>query len=108
MKPGAHPWRASGSGVRLLARVSPRSAREGVGGLAETPAGRALEVRVRAVAAEGEANRAVERVVADWLGVAKSRVRIAQGGRARVKTLAIEGEPVALAAALAARLARLQ
>ena len=104
MRTGAHPWRATGSGVRLLARVTARSACDDVGGLTETPAGRALEVRVRAVAAEGEANRAVEKTVADWLGVAKSRVRIAQGGKSRVKTLAIDGEPGALVAALAARL----
>jgi uncharacterized protein YggU (UPF0235/DUF167 family) len=88
-------------------RVTPKSARDGVEGTAETAQGPALAVRVRAVADKGEANRAVEAVVAQWLGVAKRSVAVAAGGKSRVKTLAIAGQPVRLAALIETRLAEL-
>ena len=71
----------------------------------ETREGPALKVRVRAVADKGEANRAVESVVAQWLGVAKTRVTVAAGSKSRVKTLDIEGEPGDLQTLIAARVA---
>jgi len=89
-------------------RVTPKSSREGVDGLAETAQGPALTVRVRAAADKGEANRAVELVVADWLGVAKSSVAVAVGGKSRVKTLAVTGEPARLARLIEARLTELR
>ena len=89
-------------------RVTPKASREGVEGMAETAQGPALAVRVHAVADKGEANRAVELVVAAWLGVAKSSVSLAAGGKSRVKTLAVTGEPARLAAVIEARLAELR
>jgi len=84
-------------------RVTPKSTREGVDGLMATPQGTALAVRVRAVADKGEANRAVEAVVAEWLGVPKSAVEVGAGGKSRVKTLIIAGDQAALEARLATR-----
>ncbi len=104
----AQLWRADRAGVRLLVRVTPKSAREGVDGLTETAHGKALTVRVRAAADKGEANRAVEMVVADWLGVAKSSVAVWAGGKSRIKTLLITGEPAKLGAVLDARVGKLQ
>jgi hypothetical protein len=104
----AHVWRADRSGVRLLVRVTPKSAREGVDGLVKTAHGQALTVRVRAVADKGEANRAAEMVVAEWLGVARSSVAVSAGGKSRIKTLLIAGEPANLGAALDARLGKLR
>jgi len=104
----AHVWRTDRNGVRLLVRVTPKSTREGVDVLVETPHGQALTVRVRAAADKGEANRAVEMVVAQWLGVAKSSVAVSAGGKSRIKTLLIAGEPAKLGAALDARLGKLQ
>ena len=89
-------------------RVSPKSAREGIDGVVETAQGPALTVRVRAVAEKGEANRAVEMAVAAWLGVPKSSVAVTAGGKSRVKTVVVAGEPARLAALLATRVAELQ
>jgi hypothetical protein len=93
--------------VRLLVRVTPKSARDGVEGVAETAEGVALKVRVRAVAEDGKANRAVEQVLAGWLGVARTRVAVARGEASRVKTLFVSGETAALETLLAQRLAGL-
>jgi uncharacterized protein len=93
--------------VRLLVRVTPKSARDSVEGVAETVEGPALRVRVRALAEDGKANRAVEQVLAGWLGVAKTRVAVAKGDTSRVKTLFVSGETAALETLLARRLAGL-
>jgi uncharacterized protein len=103
----AQPWRVGGAGIRMLVRATPKSARDGVDGLAETPQGPALAVRVRAAPDKGEANRAVERAVAEWLGVAKSSVAVSAGGKARVKTVEVAGDPARLAALIETRLAGL-
>jgi hypothetical protein len=92
----------------MLVRVSPKSTREGVDGMVETPHGLALMVRVRAVAEKGEANRAVERVIAAWIGVGKSSVAVAAGGKSRVKTVEIAGEPAELAAMIQTRIGKLR
>jgi uncharacterized protein len=102
-----HPqaWRASKTGLSLVTRVTPKSAQDAVDGLVETAEGPALKVRVRAVAEDGLANRSVESVVAQWLGLAKSRVSVAQGAKSRVKTLNVHGEPGELENLIAARVA---
>ncbi len=91
----------------LAVRVSPRSARDGIDGLAETPEGPAVKVRVRAAPADGEANAAVAAVVAQWLGLAGSQVTVARGHKSRVKMLEIGGEPGVLEKLVAARIAAL-
>lgn len=101
-------WREGKGGLRVLARVTPKSSRDGVEGVTESAQGPALTVRVRAVAGDGEANRAVEAVVAKWLGVAKGCVSVAAGGKSRIKTLDIAGNPEALASLMHARVAELQ
>lgn len=107
MAVGVHPWRADKAGLRLLARVTPKSAMDAVEGVGPTPKGPALKVRVRAVADKGEANAAVEGVVAKWLGLPRTRISIAQGHKSRLKTLAIAGVPAELEALVAARVAAL-
>ena len=52
--------------------------------------GETLVVAVREPAREGLANEAVRRRLADWLGVAPSRVRLVRGERARIKTFEID------------------
>ncbi|TMJ72363.1 MAG: hypothetical protein E6G91_10750 [Alphaproteobacteria bacterium] len=104
----AQPWRADPAGVRLLVRVTPKSAREGIDGVVETAQGPALTVRVRAVAEKGEANRAVEMVVAGWLGVPKSSVAVTAGGKSRLKTVLVTGQPDRLAALVELYVSRLQ
>ena len=89
-------------------RVSPRSAREGIDGVVETARGPALTMRVRAVAEKGEANRAVEVVVARWLGVPNSSVAVTAGGKSRLKTVLVTGQPGRLAALVELYVSRLQ
>jgi uncharacterized protein YggU (UPF0235/DUF167 family) len=108
MAAAAHPWRADKAGLRLLARVTPKSSVDAVEGVMETAEGLALKVRVRAVAQDGEANAAVERVVARWLDLPRTRVAVAQGHKSRVKTLAVGGAPAELEALVAARVAALR
>ena len=76
--------------------------------MVETAQGPALQVRVRAVAEDGAANAAVEWVVAQWLGLAKTRVRIARGSKSRIKTIDIAGPAGELDALLTARIAALE
>lgn len=102
------PWRTSPTGVRLIARVTPKAAQDGVDGMVHTSEGLALKVRVRAVADKGAANAAVEKVVAGWLGVARTRVSIVQGGKSRTKTLDIGGAPRELEPLIAARIGALR
>ena len=59
-----------------------------------------LAVRVRAAPVEGEANAAMERVLAHALGVRASAVRVVRGGQSRLKAVEIEGmDPARLAEA---------
>ena len=104
---GARVWRTGEGGLRLLVRVTPKSAHDSVDGLVTTAEGRALKVRVRAVAEGGKANGAAEKVVADWLGLARSRARVVQGHKSRTKTLDLAGEPGEIDALVARRVAAL-
>lgn len=101
-------WRAAKSGISLLVRATPGASRDGVDGTVETAEGLALRVRVRAAAESGKANRSVEIVVAEWLGLSKTRVTVVRGGKSRVKTLDIGGDPRELEFLMAARIAALQ
>ena len=88
-----HPWQMSAGGAQLRVRVTPKSARDAVEGMEQTADGPAIKIRVRAVPADGEANAAAERLIAKWLGVPRSAVRLVAGGKSRVKTIAITGNP---------------
>lgn len=91
-------WRAGKGGVSLRVRVTPKAGSDAVDGLCDTPAGPALKVRVRAIADKGEANASVEKVVAAWLGLPRTHVAVAAGGKSRVKSLQIDGDAAALGA----------
>jgi uncharacterized protein YggU (UPF0235/DUF167 family) len=104
---GAEPWSVTGDGVRLRVRLTPKSARDSVEGLAETAEGSALQVRVRAVPQDSAANAALENLIARWLGVPKSSITLLRGTRSRVKTIAVWGAPAELEARIAAKLAEL-
>jgi uncharacterized protein len=108
MAAAARPWRVGNGCVSMLARVTPKSSRDAVDGLAQTAQGPAVQVRVRAIAEDGRANAAVEWVVAQWLGLAKTRVRVARGSKSRIKTIDISGPAGELEALLAARIAALE
>lgn len=72
--------------ARLNAIVKPRSSRREV-----SVVGESLVVRVPAPPAGGQANEMCLALVADWLGVAKSRVSLLRGARHRQKVIGVSG-----------------
>lgn len=69
-------------------RVTPRSARPGIGEWKADPAGRPfVEVRVSAAPADGAANEEVVKLLAKALGLPKSRLTIVSGHTARLKRI---------------------
>jgi uncharacterized protein (TIGR00251 family) len=104
MNAGTQPWRMGAGCVIVRVRVSPKSSKDTIDGVGPTAEGPALKVRVRAVPADGEANAAVEHLLADWIGVPKSSVSVSSGHRSRVKSLQILGDSTSLQTRLAARL----
>jgi len=99
------PWCADPDGLRLFVRASAKASRAGVDGVVETARGPALAVRVRAGPQKGEANRAVEAAVADWLDVPKSSVAVTAGGKSRLKTVVVAGDTAHLVALIETRAA---
>jgi len=73
--------------VTIAVRVTPRSARDEIGGWREGE----LLVRVTAPPEGGRANAAVSVLIAKALGVPKSSVTVVRGGASRHKSIAIEG-----------------
>ena len=59
-----------------------------------------LKARVRAVAEDNKANRAIEKLIAKRLGLAKSGVTVISGETSRSKDIRIEGDPDDLSARL--------
>ncbi|MEM9028515.1 MAG: DUF167 family protein [Pseudomonadota bacterium] len=91
--------RARGNGCDIRVRVTPKAARDEVAGTVDSPDGPALAVRVRAALDGGKANAAACQAVADWLGIATSRVALVRGMTSRIKTMRVDTElrPVAQA-----------
>jgi uncharacterized protein (TIGR00251 family) len=74
----------------LAIRVTPRSAKPGIGGWRDGADGREeLEIRVAAAPADGAANEAVIRLLATAFGISRSEVPIVAGAASRHKRLAI-------------------
>jgi uncharacterized protein (TIGR00251 family) len=95
------PWTAVPDGIVLNVRLTPKGGRDAIEGIERGADGRAmLKARVRAAASEGEANAALEGLLARMLHIAPRRVILVAGARARVKRVKIEGSGEALAAAL--------
>lgn len=77
-------------GVRVKVRLTPRASRDEIAGLRDGGEG-ALAVRVTAPPAENRANRALCKLIARELGIAKGRVVVVAGGKSRDKVVEIEG-----------------
>jgi uncharacterized protein len=93
---------ATGNGLRLAVRLTPRAARNGLDGTVAGPDGRpALRLRVAAPPVEGAANAALVAFVAEALRMRRSDVAIVAGERGRSKTLHLSGDPATLLARLA-------
>ena len=88
-------------GVALEVRLTPRSGRDAIEGVERRSDGRiVLKARVRAAPFEGQANKALRRLLAHELGLAPRRVEITAGEGARIKRFRIAGDPRMLDAAL--------
>lgn len=91
------PWIASGEGVTLHVRLTPKADRDRIEGLLDLANGRqVIAARVRAVPEKGAANNALAGLIARQLGVPKSAVSLAAGATSRIKTVRIDGAPEAL------------
>ena len=78
--------------ARLAVRLTPRGGRDRIDGWGRDDAGRAfLKARVSAPPADGEANAALEALIAKTLKVSRGAVRIVSGETARVKQVEIDG-----------------
>jgi uncharacterized protein YggU (UPF0235/DUF167 family) len=94
----AQAWTPVTGGLKLKVRVTPRGGRDAVEGLG-ADAGEAPHVKLRVAAApvDGDANDAVVRLLAKWLGVPKSKIEVISGATMRLKTVLVGGDPQALA-----------
>ncbi len=78
--------------MRLHVRLTPRASADRIDGWSQDADGRrVLAVRVRAQPIEGQANAALEALLAKALGVKRSAVSVARGGQSRLKAVEIEG-----------------
>jgi uncharacterized protein YggU (UPF0235/DUF167 family) len=75
------------SEARIAVRLQPRAARDEIVGVREG----VLHARVCAARVEGEANRALCRLIAHTAGVAPSRVAVFRGLRGRSKVVCVAG-----------------
>jgi uncharacterized protein (TIGR00251 family) len=97
------PWTRVETGLRLAVRLTPRANRNGLDGVMTGADGRpVLQLRVAAPPVEGAANTALIRFLAEALGLRRGDIAIVAGETARVKRVALSGDPAALEAALKA------
>jgi uncharacterized protein YggU (UPF0235/DUF167 family) len=81
-----------GGTARIVVRLTPRGGGDRLDGWASDAAGRSfLKVRVSAPPVDGEANLALERLLARALGASRSAVAIVAGATARLKQVEIAG-----------------
>jgi uncharacterized protein (TIGR00251 family) len=74
----------------IAIKVTPRSARPGIGGWRSGADGREeLEVRVSAAPADGEANAAVIKLLSKELGIPRSAIAIVSGETSRYKRISL-------------------
>jgi uncharacterized protein (TIGR00251 family) len=98
---------ATKSGVVLKVRLTPKSSRDAIDGLAEFGGETVLKARVRAVPEAGRANAALTKLIAAWLELPARDVSVAQGTKSRLKHVAIEGDASELVRLIETRLSAL-
>lgn len=80
------------SSSRLSVRLTPRSGRDAVLGLKNSEGLLEVQACVTAPPDNGKANKALCKLIASELGIAKSKVEVAQGKTSRHKRLAIDAD----------------
>jgi uncharacterized protein len=106
-KPLVLSLRKNRDGVILPVRLTPKSSRDEIVGVEDHAGEGVLKAHVRALPEAGRANAALEALIARWLRVPPSTVSVAQGGKSRLKQVAISGDADGLWRLVAARLAEL-
>lgn len=101
------PWRHGAACVIVHFRLTPKSSKDAIDGLAVLAEGPVFQARVRAVPDKGQANLALVRLVSDWLSVPIRDVSVASGATSRLKAIRIAGDPDALSTRLEIRFASL-
>lgn len=90
------------NGIAFAVRLTAKGGSDAIEGWAKGADGRPyLKARVAAPREDGKANTALIALLADALGIAKSRLRIASGFSARLKRVEADGDRAALVARLA-------
>lgn len=97
------PFRVAGGCVIVRVRLTPKSSLDAVGEITPTADGPDIALRVRALPSDGEANAAVIRLFAGWIGIPLRDVRLTAGAKGRIKSLTIDGDPVRLADLIAGK-----
>ena len=83
---------AESEAALIAVRLTPRGGADRIDGWGSDYAGREfLKVRVRSAPVDGEANAALEAVLAKALGLPKSAVKVVRGATARLKQVAVDG-----------------
>lgn len=91
---GRSPFAAADGHLRIAVRLTPKSGSDRIDGPLELADGsRVLAARVRVAPEDGKANAALEKLVAQALGVPRSSVTVIAGHKARLKQLRIDGDP---------------
>jgi uncharacterized protein len=99
--------RATEEGVELHVRLTPKAANDKIDGVETRGEDPFLKVRVRANPEDGKANIALERLISDWVSLARGRVTLTKGHTARIKTIAISGDTAELTEAIESLIADL-
>ncbi|RCS22515.1 DUF167 domain-containing protein [Phyllobacterium salinisoli] len=90
-------FRAEKDGITVFVRLTPKSSRDAVEGIAEAPNGRQhVLARVRAAPEDGKANKALEKLLAKVFGVAGGSVAVTGGATSRSKQVRVAGDSAAL------------
>lgn len=84
---GASWYSETPEGTVLNVKAQTRSSRCGVDGVVDG----AVKVRVKAAPVDGKANREITETLADFLGLAKSRVEFRSGETSRNKRILVKG-----------------
>ncbi|GGE27891.1 UPF0235 protein [Agaricicola taiwanensis] len=96
-------WTATGRGIRLRVRLTPRGGRDAIEGIEDRGGEEIVKARVAAPPEDGKANAALCRLLAKELKIAPSRILVEAGATARIKTIGIAGEASSLIAAVEAK-----
>lgn len=97
----------SQGGIALAVRLTPKSSKDEISGIEPYDGKSVLKARVRALPDKGQANAALEKLIAKWLRVPLSTVSLASGGKSRLKSIEVRGDADELIGLLDDRLVEL-